>query len=130
MKHWSKKQKRLHKELYLDYRKKELLWHLDIFLCVNHPQWAVDKFLNEFENNRKTIRQLFTRVLICGGTLGYSDAIPYEDDLKRVIGFMLYRQYIEITDNMLFRDIMALPRIFKLKQSERLKLRDRLLEIA
>lgn len=126
---WRKKQKRYHKELYLQYRKKELLWYLDVFLCVNHPQWAVDNLLTDFINNRKTIRQLFARVLICGGILSHSHAIPYEDDLKRVIGFMWYRQYIEIKDNMLFTDIMKLPRLFKLTQAERLALRNNLLEI-
>lgn len=128
--HWSKKQRRLHKELYLAYRKKELLWYLDIHLCVNHPQWAVNKFLKDFEDNNKTIRQMFARVLICGGSVAYSDVIPYEDDLNRVIGFMLYRQYIEITYNMRFNEIMQLPRVFKLCQQERISLRNTLLNIS
>lgn len=72
MKKWARKQKRLHKELYLAYRKEELLWYLDIFLSVNHPEWAVKKFLTAFENNEKTIRQLFTRVLICRWTVKWN----------------------------------------------------------
>lgn len=127
---WSKKQKQLHRELYLQYRKKELFWYLDVFLSVNHPAWAVKNFLKDFEDNNKTFRQLFARVLICGGSLAYSNAIPYEDDLNRVIGFMLYRQYIEITDNMKFNEIMQLPRIFKLSQHERIVLRNKLLSVA
>lgn len=130
MKYWHRKQKRLHKELYLAYRKKELLWYLDVFLSVNHPNYAVKRFLTAFENNEKTISQLFARVLICGGSLAYSGAIPYGDDLKRVIGFMFYRQYIEITENMTFYEIMNLPRVFKLSPIERMKMRDMLLERA
>lgn len=125
---WSAKQKRLHKELYLAYRKKELLWYLEIFLSVNHPKWAVQKFLSDFENNKKSLRQLFARVLICGGSLAYSEVIPYNEDLKSVIGFMLYRQYIEIKETMYFKDIMNLCRIFILSQKERLQLRDQLLQ--
>ncbi len=127
---WGKRQKRLHKQLIYTYRKKELLWYLDVFLSVNHPVWAVKRFLTDFENNNKTIREMFARVLICGGSVAYSNAIPYQNDLNRVIGFMLYRQYIEVTENMRFNDIMELPRIFKLSQSERLALRDKLLEFA
>lgn len=130
MKKWSKRQKRLHKELYLTYRKKELLWYLDVFLSVNHPKWAVKKFLTEFENDKMPIRNLFARVLICGGSLAYSMAIPYQDDLERVIGFMFYRQYIEVKESMLFSQIMQLPRVFKLSPKERFKLRDKLLQCA
>lgn len=130
VKAWTKKQKSLHRELYLQYRKKELLWYLDIFLSVNHPNWAVKNFLTAFESNQKTIAQLFTRVLICGGELAYCDSLPYENDLQRVIGFMLYRQYIEVNPNMLFRDIMELQRVFKLTQEQRYALRDKLLQSA
>lgn len=130
MKNWSKRQKRLHKELYLTYRKRELLWYLDVFLSVNHPKWAVKKFLTEFENDNMPIRNLFARVLICGGSLAYSMAIPYQDDLERVIGFMFYRQYIEVKESMLFSQIMQLPRVFKLSTKERFKLRDKLLQCA
>ena len=127
---WSKKQKRVHRELYLAYRKKELLWHLNIFLSVNHPEWAVKNFLNDFENNKKSIRQMFARVLICGGSVAYTSVLPYGNDMERLIGFMLYRQYIEVTENMLFKDIMNLPRVFKLSQTERLLFRNQLLKSA
>lgn len=128
MKKWSKRQKRLHRELYLIYRKKELSWYLDVFLSVNHPQSAVKKLLTEFENDNMPIRNLFARVLICGGSLAYSMTIPYQDDLERVIGFMFYRQYIEVKEGMLFSQIMKLPRIFKLSPKERVQLRDKLLQ--
>lgn len=129
MKCWHRKQKQYHRKLYLEYRKKELLWYLEIFLSVNHPTWTATNFLNDFVAGKKTIRQMFTRVLICGGSLAYSDALPYEDDLNRVMGFMLYRQYIRVTDNMRFNDIMALDRVFGISVDQRYALRDKLLNI-
>lgn len=125
---WCRKQKLLHRVLYLEYRKKELLWYLDIHLSVNHPNWAVKKFLDDFQTGKKTFAQLFARVLICGGSIAYSDVIPYKDDAERVIGFMFYRQYIEIQIHMKFNEIMQLPRVFKLSQPERMQLRNKLLQ--
>lgn len=126
--HWYKKQKRHHEALWLVYRKEELLWHLDVFLSVNHPQRVVDKFLADFEGNRKTMRDLFVMMVVRIGNLT-PKAIQYQDDLDRVIGFMKYRQYIEVKENMLFRDIMRLPRVFDLSKEDRMKLRNELLNI-
>lgn len=127
--HWSKKQKRHHAALWMDYRKEQVLEWVDIFLSVNHPEWAVKRFLEEFEGNRKTFRQLFARVLICGGDLAYSEALPYQNDLERLIGFMKLRQYIEIKEDMLFKDIMKLPMVFDLSKEQRNTLRNQLLHI-
>lgn len=127
--HWSKKQKRHHAALWLVYRKENLLEWIDLFLCVNHPEWAIKGFLEDFEANRKTFRQLFSRVLICGGNLAYSEALPYQNDMERLIGFMKLRQYIEIKENMFFRDIMKLPMVFDLSKEDRMKLRNELLNI-
>jgi len=127
MKKWRKWHKRYHKSLYLHYRKEELIWHLDIFLCVNHPQRYVDAFIDHFINNRRTIRQMFARGLVCEGHIVYTDALPYQQDMDRFIGFMRLRQYIKVTEDMKFNDIMALNRVFDLSVMDRFMLKQRLL---
>lgn len=124
---WHRRQKRFHKKLYLEYRKEEVLVYLDLFLSVNHPEWAVKKFLREFTNDQRTVREMFARVLICGGNLAYSDVFPYQDDLNDYIGFMLYRQYIRITESMRYSEIMKLPRVIDLSLEQRKQLIKKLL---
>lgn len=94
---WNTRQRELHRKLYLEYRKDELLWYLDLFLSVNHPERAVKSFLNGFINNKLTVRQVFARALICGGDLSYSETIPYQDDMSRLLALcILDNIYISI----------------------------------
>lgn len=127
MKHWHRKQKKHHKKLYLEYRKEDLIWHLDLFLSVNHPEWAVKGFIEDFVNDKKTVAQMFAMAIVCGGQVWYFEEFPYKSDMDRVIGFMRYRQYIKITPNMHLSDIIKLDRCFDLTPQKRFELREKLL---
>lgn len=121
---WHRKQIEHHKELYLQYREKELIWYLDIFLSVNHPKWAVEKMLGEFTRDIRSIGSLFQQMNPMPGITINS----MTDDLKRVIGFMHYRQYIHIERYMMYGEIMKLPRVFDLSSDVRQVLRFKLLD--